>query len=594
MGSYQYSPNSSNQNYSSDGGGVIAAFFGGIIYLYFFFTSFWIFSLTVLIVPVVVARFVVFRLTNSRLISVIAAVAPIFFGIWLLTSFYVRETENPVRPDAQRELGPLSEVFQSNHLAYSPGLVYRVLENRLYIGTIVGAQMDFLEADTSELRHTWLPGLEKNLRRQLQKLYQEAASDESARKRLRSLFSKSDWWYGDAQKLIIADGDLVNFNFQQFFPGKEVIRTFTTNVDTISKNLSEMSGPIYLDRNNTVIINGLPQNEEELRHLGFPSDDLDRWTRVAQRFDDAIGNSHLRIAKTAKGALNALGRRRAVIFVIAHSDGYSISMANGESITVRDIEAFRPSISNNRPIVFLFSCETANETKLDSMAKSLIENGATMVVAPVSKVEAYSALKLLQAFLDRCLKNGLDVHSALTQSITQTQVFDLERWIAEYIGPPDMKPSSSVRSSDESLVAGLHCLRHIAALIIFHETASASEALSPCSRSAWGGDHPHEYDRHWEIEGLEGRGNCWRHGPTHTTGLKNSWQRRTSRSALTLRLTASPAVTVHCHVCRTFQNTRSFARLCEMGAKSGKMSRRASMSIQKHKSRSMLLLTVAY
>ena len=91
---------------------------------------------------------------------------------------------------------------------------------------VIAPQFD--EIDTAQMRHTWLPGLERNMTKQINRLYQRSLrNDEAALETLRSLLKSAGM--DRRETILIADGDLISFNFQNIFPDKRILRSFTSD-----------------------------------------------------------------------------------------------------------------------------------------------------------------------------------------------------------------------------------------------------------------------------------------------------------------------------------------------------------------------------
>ena len=124
--------------------------------------------------------------------------------------------------------------------------------------------------------------------------------------------------------------------------------------------------------------------------------------------------------------------------VLAHSDGFSIRLPNGELIDVKDLEQIKDAIRANHPRVFLFSCETARVNDVQSFAKSLLNYGAEAVAAPVTKLSVQEALEVFQSFLNSAVSSTpTSIDEAFEKALRETQRRMMEIWVGELLTSGD-------------------------------------------------------------------------------------------------------------------------------------------------------------
>lgn len=233
-----------------------------------------------------------------------------------------------------------------------------------------------------------------------------------------------------SETALVLDGDVPTVNFQQVFPDKLVLRSVSMDESLIVSHLEELYTAPPLVPESTIIINGIPSNASELRQVKLQESDWEQWDGIHQAWNNAANKNGFAVSgNTAQEALNALKTGTNIVIVVAHSDGYSIFFPDGSLLSTDDLSSIRDSIGKNKPLVTLFSCETARvDENLASFAKNLVDLGAKAVVAPVSTIGARSSSTLLESFLKASVE-GLSPVEALQRAIQETNNTSLETWI---------------------------------------------------------------------------------------------------------------------------------------------------------------------
>jgi hypothetical protein len=213
---------------------------------------------------------------------------------------------------------------------------------------------------------------------------------------------------------------------------QQVFRSVSLDAGKIQQNVQNWVNEASLAPGDFEVVNALPQNQAELERLGFAGADWPQWQSFHEDFSKAVPKG-VSVATTATKAvsLNALQSKKSVLFVVAHSDGFSIRFPGGESLDVKDLEAVKAQIGANHPKVFLFSCETASVKETQSFAKALLDNGAQAVVAPVTQIRVASALNLFSSFFVRTLgPEKLPLSEAYQKAMESTGERSMEVWVA--------------------------------------------------------------------------------------------------------------------------------------------------------------------
>jgi hypothetical protein len=232
--------------------------------------------------------------------------------------------------------------------------------------------------------------------------------------------------------VFVANGALLNFAQQPLFGQRRVVRSASLDADRIRAHLrSWRDRPSELSADSAVL-SGLPRTAEELAKLGFSAADWDNWrsfdAELTQATPAAIAPE--RVARASKaGALNALTTTKNVVFIVAHSDGFSIKFPGGESLDIQDLDTVADALRANRPRVVLFSCETARVANTNSFAKALLDRGAEVVLAPVTKISVADALRLYGALMSRGGDDDISLGDAFDAAVRETGISVLEAWV---------------------------------------------------------------------------------------------------------------------------------------------------------------------
>jgi len=135
------------------------------------------------------------------------------------------------------------------------------------------------------------------------------------------------------------------------------------------------------------------------QHWGAWDEEAQRWT------DTATANDFAPSAQVSREMLlNALTQQENVIVVVAHCDGESIFMPhpppNGSQVTADYLLEHRNEIVANAPFVYLFSCEAGDLKDLRNFASTLLECGASGVIASQSSIGTAEGRTLLNRVLN--------------------------------------------------------------------------------------------------------------------------------------------------------------------------------------------------
>jgi hypothetical protein len=119
--------------------------------------------------------------------------------------------------------------------------------------------------------------------------------------------------------------------------------------------------------------------------------------------------------------LESLTSSKNVMIVVAHGDQQKIMMPapppEGSELSTDQLLERRAEIALNRPLVYLFCCETAEISDLKSFAQVLLECGVAGVIAPQTKIDAERSIK----FFDQLVAGEKAASRALKKKIRDAQ-----------------------------------------------------------------------------------------------------------------------------------------------------------------------------
>lgn len=157
--------------------------------------------------------------------------------------------------------------------------------------------------------------------------------------------------------------------------------------------------------------------------------DVDRdWRMRARR----RGFPTPEVSASSESTLRALTQKKNVIIVSAHADGTTLHLPapppKGSTIGPEKLHEYADAIRANRPVVYLFCCETAEVENLQGFASHLLDCGAAAVVAPQTKINVNRAAALFEAVLthDKATPRTLE---RLQKAERQSRYREMEVWL---------------------------------------------------------------------------------------------------------------------------------------------------------------------
>jgi len=382
------------------------------------------------------------RFIQTRVFALIVTALPVIGGLYYVPraigdAGLVVTTNAP----AETTLAPaLTGIGQALQKTYSDGvtLSYQIRGNRLYADISKNGTVESMPLASDDLVRTPVRWLERRLSRELTASLSAGANgvEGAGYQRVSEILSPVASTLGETNTVLVVDGELMNFPHQTLLPAKRVFRSVSLDTEKIGRNLADWANSPMLQPGQVVVLNGLPQSAEELQRLDMPGEAWDQWQSLHQRFEEAIPPQILPVTESTSATkvafLDSLQHKPALVMIVAHSDGYSIWLPNGERVDAKDIAAVGEAIRSNRPRVFLFSCETARLDDVQSFAKVLLDHGATAVAAPVTRLPVEEALEVFQSFMGSAVREiPVRINEAFEDALQITRRSLMEIWVAE-------------------------------------------------------------------------------------------------------------------------------------------------------------------
>lgn len=238
---------------------------------------------------------------------------------------------------------------------------------------------------------------------------------------------------GDCDPLTIYDGACRAVNFKHIFEKRLVLRTASSNPEGLAFRVSALANMEPLSTQNTAILNGIPADADETRRV-FEGDatHADAWAAVAARWSDATAVAGFgAVQGTNTAVLDALVSKKNVLVLIAHADStqlwFPAPPPEGSSLRTDDLQAISDQIRANKPVVYMYCCESARSDGLQNWATELLRHGATGVYAPQGVIETENTRRLYQRFLHAA--GTMNPLAALRIAERDSKCRELEMWI---------------------------------------------------------------------------------------------------------------------------------------------------------------------
>ena len=230
------------------------------------------------------------------------------------------------------------------------------------------------------------------------------------------------------------DGDHQAVNLQRVFPHNLVVRTSKADDTVFVAALELIGGRDAPNPTNTSVHLGVPANPVELESTQRGAD-WSLWDGVASLWKKRASRNGFESLRTASATdvLTSLETEKNVIIVIAHGDERTIYMPapppEGSRLSADQVLDRKNEISANKPVVYLFCCETAAISGLKNFSQVLLEAGAAAVVAPQSTIDARRSADYFDALVKRKATAG-DTLSNLREATRRSKYREMEVWFA--------------------------------------------------------------------------------------------------------------------------------------------------------------------
>lgn len=257
-----------------------------------------------------------------------------------------------------------------------------------------------------------------------------------ARAVLKVVNDASSGFVNRGSTLAAIDGEYQSLNFQKIFRDKVVVRSVRDDTQTLAANLKAVLERTPPTSKNSTLRSGIPATREQLEAV-FPSGsaDWDLWHDVAPRWAERARRQEFPEMDPAKApeVLASLTTDENVIILVAHSDGQSIFMPapppEGSQLTPEMLLARKEEITANRPVVYLFCCETAQAKDLKNFASTLIECGAAAVVAPQQPIDTNRSGKFFERVVRKPDPAGETILTKLFAATKDSHYREMEVWL---------------------------------------------------------------------------------------------------------------------------------------------------------------------
>jgi hypothetical protein len=236
--------------------------------------------------------------------------------------------------------------------------------------------------------------------------------------------------------LAVVDGDHQNVNYQKVFESSIVVRTVKDDCEKLAKNLNEMLEREPPDSSNTALHLGVPASQDELNAV-FKSGgaDWDLWQDVSPLWATrANRHGFARTASTSsQQILDSLATSKNVIIVVAHGDDRTIYLPapppKGSELSADQVIARKEEITANKPIVYLFCCETAEISNLKNFSQVLLDCGAAAVIAPQTKIDAERSVDFFESIVTSKARAGDNSLTNVKGAQRSSKYSEMEIWL---------------------------------------------------------------------------------------------------------------------------------------------------------------------
>ncbi|MCG2666662.1 hypothetical protein ACFPFP_06900 [Bradyrhizobium sp. GCM10023182] len=231
--------------------------------------------------------------------------------------------------------------------------------------------------------------------------------------------------------VVVLNGAFPEINMKEIISGRVVVRSRSDQAEPIMQRIGMLYDRAPLTPENTSILSAMPESAEDLARLGLDSADFDLWEALPQAYGQTIADRGFSPASTTHATASefsrALRSKENVIVLVAHAESDCLYFPDGSQVRPADIEAMRDEIDRNKPVVYLFCCETAQYSMVESISQTLLRCGAAAVVAPQETIRPDLSRPLFSNFL--ALASGQPPITGLRDAENATGNYSMETWL---------------------------------------------------------------------------------------------------------------------------------------------------------------------
>jgi hypothetical protein len=240
----------------------------------------------------------------------------------------------------------------------------------------------------------------------------------------------------DNSTVAVIDGDHQSLNYQRILDKQIVVRSTKDDCDGFALNLDALLQREPPTAKNAALHLGVPADEAELNAV-FPSGgaDWDMWSEVVTLWRNRANRQGFAppASATADSVVESLTKDKNVIVVVAHANRRTLYMPapppEGSRLSADEIIKRKEEIATNRPVVYLFCCETAEVSNLASFSEILLECGAAAVLAPQAKIDAERSVDFFEGLVDRRAPPDLDFLAKIKAAERSSKYREMEVWL---------------------------------------------------------------------------------------------------------------------------------------------------------------------
>jgi hypothetical protein len=240
--------------------------------------------------------------------------------------------------------------------------------------------------------------------------------------------------FGPGSIVALYDGDFHRINPKYVLRDQILIRSVKDDASAFLEATDRILAAEPPSPMNSTLHVGVPSNEDELRAT-FHGGDWDLWRNVYgnwQRRATRQGFS-LEPGGNRDAILQSLSVKKNVIIVAAHARDRVLylpaPLPDGSQIKPEDLEMQKAAITANKPVVYLFCCETAEISELHGFVDTLLSCGAAAVIAPQTEINADKSAQLFEQIVTSS-SNPATALERLLQAEQTTKYREMEVFVA--------------------------------------------------------------------------------------------------------------------------------------------------------------------